>query len=385
MNSSFSDLNIDFVAVFNFVGAITGYFFSLILLGIKGKKSIASKYLALLIFSYSTFLVGSILYQTNYHLVHTYLIGIFPPFYFLIGPFLYLYMLSLVYKEFSFKKIYLLHFVPFILQILFNVPIYLKSSEEKFDFYLKGLIDGPDLFRVLIICARIIYLFVYLILTARLLRTHQVQIENSYSRLEGRRLRWIRTLMIGLMIDAVLYAITIVSRISDSNGFYSLVDISNITAPCIILYMCYKGLTQPDLHVENMLGAVKNRYHYSRLDSDKSEEFLEHILNFMEESKSYLNNEFTIKQLSEETAIPSRYISQVINERLDRNFYEFINDYRIDEVKKRFLDPHYQGSTILDIAFDSGFNTKSTFNAAFKKREGITPSTYRKNLKKYLV
>jgi AraC-like DNA-binding protein len=100
-------------------------------------------------------------------------------------------------------------------------------------------------------------------------------------------------------------------------------------------------------------------------------------MQFMYENKPYLNENITIKDLSCEINIPSHHLSIVINNRLGKNFYTFINDYRIKEALSILDDPENSDASILAIAFRAGFNSKSTFNSVFKKITGKTPSEYR--------
>jgi AraC-like DNA-binding protein len=102
----------------------------------------------------------------------------------------------------------------------------------------------------------------------------------------------------------------------------------------------------------------------------------------MKQHKPYLNPELSLQMLANQLDIPPHYLSQVINEQLGQNFFDFINSHRIEEVKARLLDPQYTHLTILAIAFDSGFNSKSAFNSAFKNQTGLTPSQFRTQHKK---
>lgn len=102
----------------------------------------------------------------------------------------------------------------------------------------------------------------------------------------------------------------------------------------------------------------------------------------MEEEKPYLNGDLTISDLSRRTGIPRHYITEILNEKHGRNFFSFVNEYRIREVMTRIKDPKYNHYTLLAIAFDSGFNSKSTFNTFFKAYTGKTPSAYRKDMEK---
>jgi AraC-like DNA-binding protein len=82
------------------------------------------------------------------------------------------------------------------------------------------------------------------------------------------------------------------------------------------------------------------------------------------------------------TGIPRHHITEVLNEKYGRNFFSFVNEYRIREALSRMNDPKYQHYTLLAIAYDAGFNSKSTFNSFFKAYTGKTPSAYRKEMSK---
>ena len=98
----------------------------------------------------------------------------------------------------------------------------------------------------------------------------------------------------------------------------------------------------------------------------------------MQEKKPYLDLELTIHDISQELKIPRHYLTQIINEKLNKNFYQFINEYRVEEVKRLLQDPAYKKYTFTAIAFEAGFNSKSSFNSVFKETVGKTPTEYRR-------
>jgi AraC-like DNA-binding protein len=120
-------------------------------------------------------------------------------------------------------------------------------------------------------------------------------------------------------------------------------------------------------------------YEKSGLTDAQAEAYQKQLLRLMDEKKPYRNGYLTLQELADELSISAHNLSQVINTRLGKNFYDFVNEYRVEEVKRRLLDPKYQNLKILAIGLDAGFNTKSTFNAFFKKRTGVTPSRYREH------
>ena len=100
----------------------------------------------------------------------------------------------------------------------------------------------------------------------------------------------------------------------------------------------------------------------------------------MKEEKLFLDQELDLKSLADKLKLSSGYLSQIINKYEQKNFFDFINGYRVEEVKSKIPDPAYQHLSLLGIAFESGFKSKSTFNLAFKKHTGMTPSGFKKSL-----
>ncbi|NIM17140.1 MAG: helix-turn-helix domain-containing protein [Candidatus Aminicenantes bacterium] len=144
-------------------------------------------------------------------------------------------------------------------------------------------------------------------------------------------------------------------------------------ALCVILL----GIGIHLLRVRQIIKRERKKYEKVRLSSEYAEKYLKKLLHFMESEKPYLDPNITLHKLSKEIIIPDHYLSQVINTRLNKNFYEFINFYRIEEAKK-ILTHSKNHFTILEVAFEVGYNSKSAFNRSFKKHVGVTPSDFRK-------
>ena len=121
----------------------------------------------------------------------------------------------------------------------------------------------------------------------------------------------------------------------------------------------------------------EKKYEKSGLKSSDADRYLLQLKDFMETEKPYLDPDLTIIDLSERLKIPRHHLTQVINERMDKNFYLFVNEYRIREAREIMTDPEFSGHTILRIAYESGFNSKSVFNSIFKKITSHTPTEYR--------
>ena len=109
----------------------------------------------------------------------------------------------------------------------------------------------------------------------------------------------------------------------------------------------------------------------------------EQLKTYLLTNQPYLDGELTATKLAEDLKISRHELSAILNDDLGLSFYDLINGYRIEEFKKRVHDPDYAHLTLLAIAYDSGFNSKTTFNTIFKKYEGLTPSQYKKQLSNF--
>jgi AraC-like DNA-binding protein len=120
------------------------------------------------------------------------------------------------------------------------------------------------------------------------------------------------------------------------------------------------------------------KYISSPLTEELKNSYLDKLINYMNSERPFLNPDISINQLAQELQISPKYLSQIINEKLNKNFFDLINSYRIEEAKKMLMEDTEERLTILTILYDTGFNSKSSFNTAFKKHTQLTPSQYKK-------
>lgn len=111
-----------------------------------------------------------------------------------------------------------------------------------------------------------------------------------------------------------------------------------------------------------------------------AEEYLKKLVHLFEIEKVYRQESLSLQILADRLSIPAYQLSQVINDKLGKTFFELLNSYRVEEVKQRLSDPAEKNKRILDIAYEAGFNTKTAFNRTFKKYTGMTPTAYREKL-----
>ena len=326
----------------------------------------------------------------------------------LFGPLIYLFTQKLTHEQPRFKRTDLVHFIPFGLTFIYLLPYYVKTRAEKIaylnDFELARQDDFGWLGQV-----TLFLIFFYLILSAGVLRRYERKILDTFSELEKIRLQWLKQFVYALLIILFLatvafyakkWAIPVVTEIYHYHIHYWLVII-------LIYWIGYKALAQPNIFIhtphqkkkktitqpdpEAMLPVVPTpiietkvpepirKYQKSVLKEEESQANLDQLLEYMETEKPYRQSNITIQELAETIGIPKHHLSQVINDRLGKNFYDFINQYRVADAQLMLVDPKYRHLTNLAVAEEAGFNSKATFNAVFKKQTGQTPSEYVKN------
>jgi AraC-like DNA-binding protein len=153
-----------------------------------------------------------------------------------------------------------------------------------------------------------------------------------------------------------------------------------------VILIGYFGLKQKvvfsadDTKIKTESSKPVTRYAGSRLTESESSRHAEKLSLHMTASKPYLNPELSLSQLADELGMSNHILSQVINEKFGLNFFDFVNGYRVEEFKLRASDPEYNNLSLLGLALDCGFNSKSAFNRIFKQKTGLTPSQYKKTL-----
>lgn len=137
------------------------------------------------------------------------------------------------------------------------------------------------------------------------------------------------------------------------------------------------GAAEANGTLEKVHDDAKPSYSRSGLAKERAGIISQRLDAYMQAEKPYLDAELTIDTLAKKIAVPRRHLTQVLSERHEKNFFLFVNEFRIQAVKDALKSPESTGRTLLEIAYASGFNSKSTFNTAFKQNTGLTPSQFR--------
>lgn len=273
--------------------------------------------------------------------------------------------------KFTFKKQQLLHLL---LPIIFIALIFLRAYSLTNSIWLKVLIVS------VILLQSLYYSFASFIL----LRKHQRNILEFASDDNDYNLKWLENIIIQVIIISVVIAVY--SFVVDSE---QLNLFANSFLLFTIYFIGYYSLKQKELFpisekqkddIEFIIEEeVSSDSEKKKLIADADLNVFKQKLNqLMLDEKMYLDNELNLVKLSEYLKVSPHQLSYLINEGFNENFFSFINKYRVDNAKKLLTDPREDVKTMLSIAFDSGFNSKTAFNTTFKKLTGNTPSEFRK-------
>ena len=296
-------------------------------------------------------------------------------FFLLYGPIFYLYVQSVIFRDFKLSSGHLLHLIPYLLLTILvlslgNAP---SPSEE---------IITNDLPWQLYLVRALMYahMFVYLGLAYKSLLKYRKIIKNKYSQIDQINLDWLSSSLntFGLLIIASLFYNFISVEQNRSESIVAFV--------LLLIFVFYfvnkvilKALRQPEIFA----GITQNettKYLGSNLTPSQIEEYKKQLLALLKTEKPFLNPQVSLTDLSEKLAVSTKHLSQVINQSFNKSFFDFINTYRVQEVQQTLKDSMDDKLTVLEAMYQAGFNSKSSFNTAFKKETGQTPTEFRKTI-----
>lgn len=288
--------------------------------------------------------------------------GIGTAFGFLFGPLLYLYTKSITQKDFAITIKHSLHFIPFI--IIFIAALIKLQPPDRYLYAALYIQTTP-----------------YMIVCIKIILNHRLSLKNYFSSIDKLNLTWL-LYVVGAFF--VMWMIDLTNFILINMNLTNLTLRLNFTFFSLVInfvfaiLIFYKALQHPEILGGTIETERQQKYEQSRLTEEEKSEYLDKLREYFKEDKPYLNPEITIAEVSHRLNVSVRYLSQIINESLGKNFYDFINSYRIEEAKRQLIIETDSKKTVLEVLYDSGFNSKSAFNSAFKKHTGFTPTEFRK-------
>lgn len=369
-----------------FIIGISIAVFLILLLSIKKNKSRADKILALWLVLISINQVFHYFTYTKDIYQYPHWLGIDLALPILIGVFLYFYVMEITGNKLKKKWTTFLHFSPFILVALLAIPFYKLSGLEKICVFEN---DGVGFEWYTIIQNSIIAIsgLTYSIWSLVIINRHQKRIQDRFSNTDKKELQWLRLLSIGFAIIWVLAAfsgnvvifsavvvfvlIIAIFGINQLNIFNSNNGFEDIQNEKIEI-----NTTEPKTKNVSKSPAKSQKYAKSGLNEEMASNIYSDLKKLMSEKSLYKNEDLTLVELSKQINTHPNHLSQVINEMEGKNFYNYINSLRINEFIKLASLPENKKYTMISLAYDCGFSTKSTFNKHFKLQTGKTPTQF---------
>ncbi len=379
--------------VVSLIGAAQAFFFSLLALK-KDKKTKGDRILSAWLAFMGLHLLGYYIHSAGLTFQYPHLLALDYCFPMLHGPFMFIYVSTMIRKTGGHKWTYLLHGLPFLLfMTYFFFDFYLLGADEKLAYYKAANLESQ--FAHIAVSIFNNYLGpIYLIWTFVLLSRHRKSISENFSYTEDIDFKWLRYLLVWFVgVWGVVILTELFPAFSIDEGLAPHLIYLSLTIA--IFFIGYFGIKQQAIyspmptqkHDFNSGKEVKptpgpsGRYEHSGLKKAEAKAYLEELLRYMEEEKPYLNEKLTLQDVASHLSISTHHVSQIINEGMGVNFFDLVNQYRVEEVKRQIAASKHEQLTLLGVAYDSGFNSKSCFNRIFKKFTDQTPSEYIRSLK----
>jgi len=346
---------------------------------LKKNRHLSNILLATFLFAQFMILLNGLARNLSYNYGLKHLILFYPGMAFLtlVSPVMYFYVRSLAFADFTFTKKHLLHFIPFAVMLLFFTGLFIRQFHPAI---VTDINTGSMLSLKFYIYFCVLYytqILIYNSASLLVLADYQSKIKEQYSSLNRINLSWLRIVLYGFIIA---WLIDVLRFLSVRQIIAIHIDLQ---LPVMIAFFVFfniiffKGWSQPQIFA---ISGNRAKYQSSPLTSTQAIEYKKMLHDFMLKHKPFLNPDITLKELAEECNIPPRYLSQIINEHYQQNFYDFISKYRIEESKSLLMHSRQNRKTVLEIMYEAGFNSKSAFHIAFKKYTGMTPVEFKNSL-----
>lgn len=384
-------------------GGVQGIAFALILLRLAKNNTHANCYLALMLGILGVILLHQFSLESGYIRRVPILLGASSPFEILISPALYLYIRTMTVADD--KKISRRWLVaPILVMWILLLPFLTSSFDVKMSL-INNQYDGESLDPLLRVSFPAVMLLSggmltgCIVMSFKLLFAHTHNITHFFSYRENIELLWLKNLlliMVCFWVTMIVYFLLLpYFGMNTEEGVDIMFLILDILTVVAVFYLGVMGLLQPRVYKSGSLQvladetenpetpdnqqASSGKYKKSALGQEQSERILKRLLAVMESEKPYLKSNLTLPDLAALSSTTPNYLSQVINEQLKMSFFDYVNSHRIETAKELLIHPLPHTQTVLDVAMESAFNSKSAFYAAFKKQMGITPAEFKKS------
>jgi len=388
------------MSIIYLLGAVQSLFFVVLVLSKKEKYS--SDYLLV------CWLTAMGAQLISYYVFHEEMYGswlvwpallILPPLIYAHGPLLYLYTLSLVHRKYSFELKNLLHFIPLFASLFYYLYLMVFKSNGDAGYF----VSRPVVSEYLSITFYLLNIFlnpIYVVIVLFKLADHQQKIKMNFSYVEKINLNWLKLLAIGLgSVSLIVWIVHIISNFNIIQNNFSRDSWIFLSVTIFVFVAGYFGFKQGVIYkispqaetVHNSELFLKNKsleelswkhiqdkkkYEKSQLSPEQAKDIFQRLNKFVLEEKAFARSELSLDEVASAIDVSSHTLSQLLNVFLKMNFFNYVNEQRVNFVKQMLIDSDFDKFSLMGIAEEAGFNSKSSFNRIFKNETGMTPSQY---------
>jgi AraC-like DNA-binding protein len=401
-------ISLDWLHVAALLGALQGLFLAAVL-ATQRRNRTANRLLAVAMVGFSVHLTSVVYHAAGLEQRFPHFFGVAYPLLILYGPLIYLYAVTASDRTRGLRWRDGLHFLPFVAVVLLGLPIYLMSGPEKLAFYQELQQGVRPLVMKVVDPLKSVSGISYGVATILLLRRHRARVKDNYSSIERVNLQWLLWLAASA---AAIWVLATVFQVTEAVSHPLLErgdDVVALAIAVLVYGIGYMALRQPEIfrfvtvdhgaphpghpgEAPSLASApppassippaetAAARYERSGLTEQEATALKDALLAVMDKERLYQNSDLTLADLADRLDTTPHKLSEVLNSQLEQTFYDFVNAYRVQDVKRRIADERLRHLKILSLAMDAGFASKSTFNHVFRQHTGRTPSAYRRSL-----
>jgi len=301
------------------------------------------------------------------------------------GPLLYIFTQSVIFKNYILKKVHFIHFIPFFISV-FAVIVYILfadvTSMSETTVQMKSN-QVPLYFRM----GEMLILFYTLFYLFKSKREVQKVLQSAFEKYSSINQEEFKLLTFIINSFIILFLLAMIHSVLPFIGIRGGLFVTLLLIVLVVFYIINSVLFKMLKQTTNDSGLIaqpvyehKEKYAGSRLTKAELLKYKSDLWSHMSTQEKYLNSELTIDDLANELALTPKIVSQIINEGYSCNFFDFVNKFRVEEAKSLLSSRTDDKMTIQEVMYDAGFNSKSSFNTAFKKFTKLTPTQFKNNL-----
>ena len=375
---------LDIFNVLIFLGVIQGAYLSFFFMVRKAGRNLPNRILGWFLLSISAMIFEIFLCRSNFIVKIIHLVDFSEPFNFLVGPLIYLFISVKLANADRLRIRQYLHLVPFVFYLLYSTLFFLQSPAFKTNAFLSAYHpDLPHIPTVVFIDPDPLYIknyvneltlfqnVVYIGLSVHLLSKAFKERHLSFFSSRIHTLSWLRNVVLCWILAFALLVFVKLSFVEDLGDYLTA---SYLT---VVVYAINFSIMMRSAFFRETVLPQGDKYEKSSLTDELKERILAKLQQTMADEKPYLDDSLSLPALARAVAVSPHHLSQVLNDSLNQNFFEYIGRFRVEEAKKMLSDRANINLKMEEVARRVGYLSKSAFNTAFKKHTGMTPSRFR--------